>query len=112
MLVIEGLNFGLIGQEPLKIEHHFGTAWHVTEGSQVFTTTPRTCSCGENDCRHIEAVKEQTTKKDNKLPMSPDRMAPMFRAKAWELRWKECQRQAEIERESHNGVYLDPEIEF
>lgn len=40
----------------IKVEHHFGTTFYVTEGNQRFTTTLKTCSCGEKNCRHIQAV--------------------------------------------------------
>lgn len=40
----------------IKVEHHFGTTFYVTEGSQQFTTTLSKCSCGEKNCRHIQAV--------------------------------------------------------
>lgn len=40
----------------LVVAHHFGTAFYVTEGSHKFTTTLKTCSCGEKNCRHIQAV--------------------------------------------------------
>ena len=44
-------------EEPeMVIEHHFGTTFYVTEGSHKFTTTLKTCSCGEKDCRHVQAV--------------------------------------------------------
>ena len=44
-------------EEPeMVIGHHFGTTFNVTEGSQQFKTTLTTCSCGEKNCRHVQAV--------------------------------------------------------
>ena len=43
-------------ESEMVIEHHFGTTFYVTEGSQQFTTTLSKCSCGEKNCRHIQAV--------------------------------------------------------
>ena len=40
----------------IKIEHYFGTTFNVTEGNQQFKTTLTACSCGEKNCRHIQAV--------------------------------------------------------
>ena len=40
----------------IKVEHHLGTTFSVTEGSQQFKTTLTTCSCGEKNCRHVQAV--------------------------------------------------------
>lgn len=58
MLVLDVCFADLIHKEPevIIVEHYFGTTFHVTEGNQQFTTTLTTCSCGEKDCRHTQAV--------------------------------------------------------
>ena len=118
MLVIEGLNFNLIGKAKLELTHKYAGMYEVKDGEQIYQTTKMTCTCCQYGCQHQQAVKEAETER-----LKDTGVVPWYRMKGkalkqiareakegyltkedYLMKWKDSQ--------YHNGVYLDPEIEF
>lgn len=101
MLVLENLNFNLIGEAKLELTHKYAGMYEVKDGEQVYQTTKMTCTCCQYGCQHQQAVKQSEEKR-----LKNTGVIPWYRLKGKNLQI--------IAKESqyHNGVYLDPEIEF
>lgn len=61
-------------EETLEVEHYFGSTFVVKEGDKQYKTTESTCSCGEKNCRHSQAVKKHKNNSRINLPLAPVRV--------------------------------------